>query len=243
MSNFFRSLFGAKKAAKIVQVAKSRMQTRRLELIGLEERITPAAFSASGQSVIIQLAAGESLTAISSSIAAGGLVTINVTSSLTNSVTGTGLAQPTAGVAGAPSVITFTPTSATSFTGISILGSTGTETVAISGAVDLNTNGPTVASFSVGTSVETLTVAGAVSSKAANISLAAAAVTLGANLTANTSGTITVVGVDFLSIPSWAKRVTVMLSGVSTSGTSIVQIQLGDSGGIETSGYSGTASL
>ena len=57
------------------------------------------------------------------------------------------------------------------------------------------------------------------------------------------SGTITVVGVDFLSIPSWAKRVTVMLSGVSTSGTSIIQIQLGDSGGIETSGYSGTASL
>ena len=40
MSNFLKSLFGAKKAAK---VTKSRMQTRRLELIGLEERITPAA--------------------------------------------------------------------------------------------------------------------------------------------------------------------------------------------------------
>lgn len=39
MSNFLRSLFGAKKAAK---VTKSRMQTRRLELIGLEERIVPA---------------------------------------------------------------------------------------------------------------------------------------------------------------------------------------------------------
>ena len=40
MSNFLKSLFGAKKAAK---VTKSRMQTRRLELIGLEERIVPAA--------------------------------------------------------------------------------------------------------------------------------------------------------------------------------------------------------
>jgi hypothetical protein len=196
MSNFLKSLFGAKKAAK---VAKSKMQTRRLELIGLEERVTPAAFTLSGQTVVATLAAGESLTAISSSIAAGGLVTINVTSSLTNSVTGTGLAQPTAGVAGAPSVITFTPTTATSFTGISILGSTGTETVAISGAVDLNTNGPTAASFSVGTSVESLTVAGAISSKAANIDLAATAVTLGANLTANTSGTITVTGPSTLS--------------------------------------------
>ena len=192
MSNFFRSLFGAKKAAKIVQVAKSKMQTRRLELIGLEERITPAAFTLNGQTVVATLAAGESLTAISSSIAAGGLVTINVTSSLTNSVTGTGLAQPTAGAAGTPSVITFTPTTATSFTGISILGSTGSETVAISGAVDLNTNGPTAASFNVGTSVETLTVAGAITAKAGDattgaVTLAATAVSIAATGTINTT--------------------------------------------------------
>jgi hypothetical protein len=45
--------------------------------------------------------------------------------------------------------------------------------------------------------------------------------------------------VDFTSIPSWVKRITVMFDGVSTNGTSIVQIQLGDSGGIETTGYSG----
>lgn len=50
------------------------------------------------------------------------------------------------------------------------------------------------------------------------------------------SGTITVVGVDFYNIPSWAKRVTVMLSGVSTNGTSVIQIQLG-SGSVTTSGY------
>ena len=54
---------------------------------------------------------------------------------------------------------------------------------------------------------------------------------------ASTSGT----AIDFTSIPSWVKRITVMFSGVSTSGTSIKQIQLGDSGGIETTGYLGTS--
>ena len=52
---------------------------------------------------------------------------------------------------------------------------------------------------------------------------------------ASTSGT----SIDFTSIPSWVKRITVMFNGVSTNGTSIVQIQLGDAGGIETSGYTG----
>lgn len=53
---------------------------------------------------------------------------------------------------------------------------------------------------------------------------------------ASTSGT----SIDFTGIPSWAKKVTVMLSGVSTNGSSQVQIQLGDSGGIETTGYLGS---
>lgn len=53
---------------------------------------------------------------------------------------------------------------------------------------------------------------------------------------ASTSGT----SIDFTGIPSWAKRITVMFSGVSTSGTSIPLVQLGDSGGIETTGYNGT---
>jgi hypothetical protein len=54
---------------------------------------------------------------------------------------------------------------------------------------------------------------------------------------ASTSGT----SIDFTGIPSWVKRITVMFSGVSTSGTSDVQIQLGDAGGIETTGYSSAA--
>jgi hypothetical protein len=50
---------------------------------------------------------------------------------------------------------------------------------------------------------------------------------------ATTSGT----SVDFTSIPSWAKRITAMFDGVSTNGASPVQIQLGYSGGVETTGY------
>jgi hypothetical protein len=50
---------------------------------------------------------------------------------------------------------------------------------------------------------------------------------------ASTSGT----SIDFTSIPSWAKRITVMFAGVSTSGTSLPLIQLGDAGGIEATGY------
>jgi hypothetical protein len=55
---------------------------------------------------------------------------------------------------------------------------------------------------------------------------------------ASTSGT----SIDFTSIPSWVKRVTVMMNGVSTNGTNFLLIQLGDSGGIETTGYTSTSS-
>jgi hypothetical protein len=42
---------------------------------------------------------------------------------------------------------------------------------------------------------------------------------------------------DFTGIPSWVDRITVMFSGVSTSGSSNYLVQLGDSGGIEITGY------
>jgi hypothetical protein len=56
---------------------------------------------------------------------------------------------------------------------------------------------------------------------------------------ASTSGT----SIDFTSIPSWVKRVTVMFDQVSTNGTSLPALQLGDSGGIETSGYNAASTL
>lgn len=48
-----------------------------------------------------------------------------------------------------------------------------------------------------------------------------------------TSGT----AIDFTNIPSWAKRITVMFSAVSTNGTSIKTLRVGTSSGITTSGY------
>lgn len=52
---------------------------------------------------------------------------------------------------------------------------------------------------------------------------------------ASTTGTV----VEFLTIPSWVKRITMMLNGVSTNGTSIKQVQLGTSSGYQTTGYAG----
>lgn len=55
---------------------------------------------------------------------------------------------------------------------------------------------------------------------------------------ASTSGT----SIDFTSIPSWVKRITVMFQGVSTNGSSAPMVQLGTSGGFVTSGYLGSGS-
>jgi hypothetical protein len=54
---------------------------------------------------------------------------------------------------------------------------------------------------------------------------------------ASTSGT----SIDFTGIPSWVKRITVMLSGVSSNSTNLFQIQLGTTSSIETSSYNGTS--
>lgn len=59
-----------------------------------------------------------------------------------------------------------------------------------------------------------------------------------ATVQASTSGT----SIDFTSIPSWVKRITVMFDGVSTNVNAVYIIQLGDSGGFETTGYLGCAS-
>lgn len=60
--------------------------------------------------------------------------------------------------------------------------------------------------------------------------------TLG-TLVASTSGA----SIEFTGIPSWVKRITLTLSAVSTTGSNIPIVQLGTSGGFETSGYAGAA--
>jgi hypothetical protein len=57
-----------------------------------------------------------------------------------------------------------------------------------------------------------------------------------ATAVASTSGT----SIDFTSLPSWIKRITVMFSGVSTNGTSNMLVQIG-SGSVTTSGYNSAA--
>ena len=57
--------------------------------------------------------------------------------------------------------------------------------------------------------------------------------------TSSSSGT----SIDFTGIPSWATEITLVLTSVSTNGTSNLICQLGDSGGIETSGYLGAGSV
>ena len=63
----------------------------------------------------------------------------------------------------------------------------------------------------------------------------AGGITLGTPV-ATTSGT----SIDFTGIPAGTKRIAINFSGVSTSGTSNPIIQIGDSGGIENTGYLGT---
>lgn len=52
---------------------------------------------------------------------------------------------------------------------------------------------------------------------------------------ATTSGT----SHDYTTIPAWVKKITVSFAGLSTNGTSPPIVQIGDSGGIEATGYSG----
>lgn len=51
------------------------------------------------------------------------------------------------------------------------------------------------------------------------------------------------VSFDVTGIPSWATQIRLKLSGFSTNGTSVPILQLGDSGGIETTGYDSAVSI
>ncbi len=56
-----------------------------------------------------------------------------------------------------------------------------------------------------------------------------------------TAQTASGTSVNFTDIPAWAERITVAFSGISTSGTSNIIIQLGDAGGVEVTGYLGAS--
>lgn len=61
-------------------------------------------------------------------------------------------------------------------------------------------------------------------------------------ITLGTAATASSTAVEFTGLPAGVKRITLSYALLSTSGSSPVTVQLGDSGGYETTGYSGTAS-
>lgn len=56
-------------------------------------------------------------------------------------------------------------------------------------------------------------------------------------ITAGTAVSASSTSVDFTSIPSWVKRITVFLNGVSSNGTSVFLIRLGTASGVEATSY------
>lgn len=85
--------------------------------------------------------------------------------------------------------------------------------------------------------IEEITVGTGLTLSAGSLS-ASGGVTL-ATLQNSTSGT----SIDFTGIPSGTKAITVMFDVVSTNGTSNTMIQIGDSGGIENTGYTSVRSF
>ena len=173
MGNFFRSLFGPKKSNSKI---KPRMQSRRLELIGLEERITPAAITNSAGVITVTLADGENLTAVHSNVASA-LVNISLTStaavSITTPITGVSLTTTTPNN---PSTIVIDTSLFPAFAGISFVNSaTSANAITVdSTGIDLSSapgsaNQSVTVDLSAGTVVttkaEAITINGAIKSK------------------------------------------------------------------------------
>ena len=71
------------------------------------------------------------------------------------------------------------------------------------------------------------------------LTLQAATATSAVNTFGSTLNTTSGTTALFSSIPSWAKKITVGLSSVTYASTSLITIQLGTSGGLVSSGYTG----
>lgn len=122
--------------------------------------------------------------------------------------------------------VTITGGSITGITDLAVAdGGTGSSTLAAN-AVLLGNGTSALQTVAPSTSGNVLTSNGTTWTSAANNKLTAA------TAQASTSGT----SIDFTSIPSWVKRITVMFNGVSTSGTSIPLVQIG-AGSVTTTGY------
>lgn len=110
-------------------------------------------------------------------------------------------------------------------------GTTGVPVTTVTGTLPV-ANGGSGVTTSTGTGAVVLGTSPSISG--AVMSTMASSVLTSATAQASTSGT----SINFTGIPSWAKRITVMLSGVSTNGTSAMLIQIGN-GSVITTGYAG----
>lgn len=165
----------------------------------------------------------------SQNVATAGNLSVAGNTTNTGSLTVTGALNANGG--GTIKTGTAIPTTTTSFTAL-ISGTTMTVTAVASGTVSIG-------KIITGTGVTAGTVILA--------QLTGTAGSTGTYTVSNSqtvaSTTMTVVGVEYRDIPSWVDRITVMFSGVSTSGTSFLQAQLGSSsGGIETTSYNSSMS-
>jgi len=170
-------------------------------------------------------------TSVGLNIGTGKTLTLAGTTKFAGSTSGTTTVQATA-VAGT-TVLTLPAATDT------LVGKATTDTL-----TNKTLTSPTLASANIttaltlnsasGTSGQVLTSGG---SGAAPTWATPAGITSGTAV-ASTSGT----SIDFTGIPSWAKRITVMIAGVSTSGTSPVRLQIGG-GSVETTGYEGEGTV
>lgn len=62
----------------------------------------------------------------------------------------------------------------------------------------------------------------------------------GGTIISGTAVSATGTSIDFTGIPSWVSRITVAYSSLSTNGGAALIVQLGDAGGVETTGYLGS---
>jgi hypothetical protein len=73
------------------------------------------------------------------------------------------------------------------------------------------------------------------------LTLQAATATNAVNTYSSTINTTSGTAALYSSIPSWVKKITIGLSSVTYASTSLLNLQLGTSGGLTTSGYTGYA--
>jgi hypothetical protein len=180
-------------------------------------------------SVDAVFAAAGTGTSVGLNIGTGKTITLAGTTKFSGSTSGTTTVQATA-VAGT-TVLTL-PAATDTLVGKATTDTLTNKTLTAPTLASANITTALTLTSAAGTSGQVLTSAG---SGAAPTWTTVAGITSGTAV-ATTSGT----SIDFTSIPSTVKRITVMFNQISTNGSSVTTIRLGTSGGIESTGYGGS---